>query len=49
MANVRAMTPALAKQSLGILLGEKSGFYCRALTDSGKYIDASYRDKALAR
>jgi len=70
VANVRAMTPALAKQSLGILLGDKTGFYKdvrldaqgaqtvlalrskyagRTLGDSGKYIDASYRDKALAR
>jgi ABC-type nitrate/sulfonate/bicarbonate transport system substrate-binding protein len=70
VANVRAMTPALAKQSLTILLGDKSGFYKdvrldaqgaqtvlalrskytgRALGDPAKYIDASYRDKALAR
>jgi ABC-type nitrate/sulfonate/bicarbonate transport system substrate-binding protein len=70
VANVRAMTPALAKQSLGILLGEKSGFYKdvrldkqgaatvlalrskyagRTLGDPAKYIDGSYRDKALAR
>jgi ABC-type nitrate/sulfonate/bicarbonate transport system substrate-binding protein len=70
VANVRAMTPALAKQSLGILLGDKTGFYKdvrldaqgaqtvlalrskyagRPLGDPAKYIDASYRDKALAR
>ena len=72
VANVRAMTPALARQSLGVLLGEKSGFYRdvrldregaatvlalrskyakprRTLTDAGKYIDPSYREKALAR
>ena len=70
VANVRAMTPALAKQSLGILLGEKTGFYKdvrldaqgaqtvlalrskytgRKLGDPGKYIDSSYRDKALAK
>jgi ABC-type nitrate/sulfonate/bicarbonate transport system substrate-binding protein len=70
VANVRAMTPALAKQSLGILLGDKTGFYKdvrldaqgaqtvlalrskyagRPLGDPAKYVDASYRDKALAR
>jgi ABC-type nitrate/sulfonate/bicarbonate transport system substrate-binding protein len=70
VANVRAMTPALAKQSLGILLGDKTGFYKdvrldaqgaqtvlalrskyagRPLGDPAKYIDPSYRDKALAR
>jgi ABC-type nitrate/sulfonate/bicarbonate transport system substrate-binding protein len=27
VANVRAMTPALARQSLNLLLGEKTGFY----------------------
>ena len=27
VANMRAMTPPLAKQSLGILLGDKTGFY----------------------
>ena len=27
VANVRAMTPALAKQSLTVLLGDKNGFY----------------------
>ena len=70
VANVRAMTPALAKQSLGILLGDKTGFYKdvrldaqgaqtvlalrskytgRPLGDPAKYVDTSYRDKALAR
>ena len=72
VANVRAMTPALAKRSLGVLLGEKTGFFRdvrldpqgaatvlalrskysearRPLTDAGKYMDGSYRDKALAR
>jgi len=70
VANVRAMTPVLAKQSLGILLGDKTGFYKdvrldaqgaqtvlalrskytgRPLGDPAKYVDASYRDKALAR
>jgi ABC-type nitrate/sulfonate/bicarbonate transport system substrate-binding protein len=70
VANVRAMTPALAKQSLGILLGDKTGFYKdvrldaqgaqtvlalrskyagRKLGDPAKYIDSTYRDKALAR
>ena len=72
VANVRAMTPALAKRSLVVLLGEKAGFYRdvrldpqgaatvlalrskysearRPLTDAGKYMDGSYRDKALAR
>jgi ABC-type nitrate/sulfonate/bicarbonate transport system substrate-binding protein len=68
VANVRAMTPALAKQSLGVLLSDKSGFYKdvrldpkgmqtvlalrskytgKALTDPAKYIDPSYRSKAL--
>jgi ABC-type nitrate/sulfonate/bicarbonate transport system substrate-binding protein len=72
VANMRAMTPALAKRALGSFLGENSGFYRdlrldregaatvlalrskyaeprRALGDPGKYIDSSYRDKALAR
>ena len=72
VANVRAMTPALAKQSLGVLLNEKSGFFKdvrldpkgmetvlalrskfsdakRTLSDPSKYVDTSYRDKALAR
>ena len=72
VANVRAMTPALARESLGILLGEKSGFYKdvrldrpgaqtvlalrskyaeprKPLGDPDKYMDPSYRDKALAR
>ena len=72
VANVRAMTPALAKQSLGVLLNEKSGFFKdvrldpkgmqtvlalrskyseakRTLSEPGKYIDGSYREKALAR
>jgi ABC-type nitrate/sulfonate/bicarbonate transport system substrate-binding protein len=72
VANVRAMTPALAKQSLGVLLGDSSGFYKdvrldpkgmqtvlalrskfseakRTLSEPGKYIDASYREKALGR
>lgn len=72
VANVRAMTPALAKQSLSVLLNEKSGFFKdvrldpkgmqtvlalrskfseakRTLSEPGKYIDTSYRDKALAR
>ena len=68
VANVRAMTPALAKQSLGVLLSDKSGFYkdvrldpkgmqtvlalrskytVKTLTDPAKYIDPSYRSKAL--
>ncbi|HYR34482.1 MAG TPA: ABC transporter substrate-binding protein [Burkholderiales bacterium] len=70
VANVRAMTPPLAKQSLPILLGDKTGFYKdvrldaqgaqtvlalrskytgKPLGDPGKYMDASYRDKALGR
>ena len=72
VANVRAMTPALAKQTLNVFLGEITGFYRdvrldmqgaqtvlalrskyaepkKALSDPGKYIDASYREKALAR
>jgi ABC-type nitrate/sulfonate/bicarbonate transport system substrate-binding protein len=72
VANVRAMTPALAKQTLNVFLGETTGFYRdvrldmqgaqtvlalrskyaepkKALSDPGKYIDASYREKALAR
>ena len=72
VANVRAMTPALAKQSLGVLLNDKSGFFKdvrldpkgmetvlalrskfsdakRTLSDPSKYVDTSYRDKALAR
>ena len=72
VANVRAMTPALARQSLSVLLGEKTGFFRdvrldsqgaasvlalrskysearRTLGDPGKYVDPSYREKALAR
>lgn len=72
VANVRAMTPALARQSLGVLLNDNSGFFKdlrldakgmqtvlalrskyseakRTLSDPGKYIDNSYRDKALAK
>jgi len=70
IAHVRAMTPPLARQSLGILLGEKTGFYKdlrldtqgaqtvlalrskyagRKLGDPSRYIDGSYRDKALSR
>jgi ABC-type nitrate/sulfonate/bicarbonate transport system substrate-binding protein len=72
VANVRAMTPALAKQSLGVLLNDRSGFFKdvrldpkgmetvlalrskfseakRTLSDPGKYVDTSYREKALAR
>src|SRR5438477_11363947 len=69
VANMRAMTPPLAKQSLGILAGDKTGFYQdlrlaapgaktvlalrskyagRELGDPAKYIDSSYRDKALS-
>jgi hypothetical protein len=68
VANMRAMTPALAKQSLTIMLGEKTGFYRdvrldpqgvqtvlalrskyagRPLGDPARYIDPSYRAKAL--
>lgn len=70
VANMRAMTPALARQSLGVLLNERSGFFQdvrldpkgmatvlalrskfsaarRTLSDPGKYIDSSYREKAL--
>jgi ABC-type nitrate/sulfonate/bicarbonate transport system substrate-binding protein len=71
-ANVRAMTPALAKQSLGGLLNDNSGFFKdvrldpkgmetvlalrskfseakRTLSEPGKYLDTSYREKALGR
>ena len=72
VANVRAMTPPLAKQSLPVLLSDKSGFFKdvrletqaaqsvlamrtkyaepkKALGEPAKYIDLSYREKALAR
>jgi ABC-type nitrate/sulfonate/bicarbonate transport system substrate-binding protein len=68
--NVRAMIPALAKQTLDVLLHREAGFFCdvrldpagmetvlrlrskfsaarRALSDAGKYVDASYRRRAL--
>ena len=66
VAHMRSMTPALARQSLALFLGEK-GFYRdvrldpagaktvlalrskyagRPLGDPGKYIDASYRERA---
>ena len=69
LANVRAMTPPLAKQSLPIFLDERTGFYKdvrldadgartvlglrskyagRSLGDPMRYIDPSYREKALA-
>ena len=67
VAHMRSMTPALARQSLALFLGEKTGFYRdlrldaagarsvlalrskyagRPLGDPGKYIDASYRERA---
>ena len=70
VANVRAMTPALARQALGVLLHSEAGFFRdvrldpsglrnvlelrskftgKALTDPGRYLDASYREKALGR
>ncbi len=72
VANVRAMTPALAQQSLDVLLDRDSGFFQdvrldgagmaavlalrskfspakRVLADPGKYLDVSYRQKALKR
>lgn len=72
VANMRAMTPALASQSLGVLLSERSGFFKdlrldpegmetvlalrskfseakRPPGEPAKYIDTSYRDKALGR
>ena len=70
VANMRSMTPALARQSLAVFLGEKTGFYRdvrldpagaktvlalrskyagRQLGDPGKYIDASYRERALGQ
>ena len=69
VANVRAMTPPLAKRSLEIFLDERTGFHKdvrldaqgahtvlalrskyagRPLGDPAKYIDTSYREKALA-
>jgi ABC-type nitrate/sulfonate/bicarbonate transport system substrate-binding protein len=70
LANVRAMTPPLAKQSLAVLLHPESGFFRdvrldragmetvlrlrskfaearRPLSDAAKYVDPSYRLKAL--
>jgi len=72
VANVRAMTPVLAKQSLAVLLDGESGFFKdvrldqagmetvlrlrskfsearRVLSDPAKYVDTSYRQKALGR
>ncbi|MEO6565453.1 MAG: ABC transporter substrate-binding protein, partial [Casimicrobiaceae bacterium] len=72
VANIRDMTPALAKQSYDLLLADKGGITrdlaldpeglrtvlalrskyglpTRTLTDPMRYIDLSYRDKALAR
>ena len=70
VANVRAMTPALAKQTLEVLLDPVSGFFRDVrldpagmetvlalrskfgkvkLFDPQKYLDSSYRQKALAR
>ena len=70
VANVRAMTPQLGRQSLEVLLHEKSGFFKdvavdvrgvetvlrlrskfgeprKSLTDPAKYVDLSYRRKAM--
>jgi len=70
IANVRGMAPALAKQSLDVLLDAESGFFedvrldaagmdtvlrlrskfsepPRTLSDPAKYVDTSYRQKAL--
>ena len=70
VANVRAMTPALAKQTLEVLLDPASGFFRDVRLDSAgmetvlalrsrfgnvklydpqKYLDPSYRRKALTR
>lgn len=70
VANVRTMTPQLARASLDTLLNPKSGFQRdvavdmkgaatvlqlrskytgKPLSDPSKYVDASYREKALAR
>jgi ABC-type nitrate/sulfonate/bicarbonate transport system substrate-binding protein len=70
VANVRAMTPALAGQTLAVLLDERHGFFrdvrldaagmksvlalrskfsAARFSDPAKYVDLSYRDKALAR
>jgi len=70
VANVRAMTPALAKQTLEVLLDPASGFFRDVRLDSAgmetvlalrsrfgnvklydpqKYLDPSYRKKALTR
>ena len=70
VANARAMTPALAKQTLEVLLDPVSGFFRDVrldpagmetvlalrskfgnvkLYDPQKYLDPSYRQKALAR
>jgi ABC-type nitrate/sulfonate/bicarbonate transport system substrate-binding protein len=69
VANMRAMTPEVARQSLSVFLKEETGFYRdvrldpqgaatvlalrskyagKPLSQAAKYIDASYRDKALA-
>src|SRR2546423_9152431 len=70
IANIRDMTPSLARQSYDLLLGDKSGLARdlapdvsgmrtvlrlrskfgtpqKTLTDPLKYVDLSYRDKAL--
>ncbi len=70
VANVRAMNPQLARQSLQVLLHDKSGFFKdvavdekglaavlalrskyadprKTLSDPAKYVDDSYRKKAL--
>jgi ABC-type nitrate/sulfonate/bicarbonate transport system substrate-binding protein len=70
VANLRAMTPPLAKQSLEVLLDGKSGFMRdaavdlkgvetvlalrskftgQALSDPAKYVDSTYRNKALGQ
>jgi len=72
IANVRDMTPALAKQSYDLLLGDKGGLSRdlapdlagmrtvlrlrgkfgsppKTLTDPMKYVDLSYREKALGK
>jgi ABC-type nitrate/sulfonate/bicarbonate transport system substrate-binding protein len=70
VANIRAMTPALAREALKVFLDPESGFYRdvrldpagaatvlalrskyagRKLEDPSRYMDGSYRSRALAR
>jgi hypothetical protein len=48
VANARDMTPALAHRACDVLLRSKFGEPNKTLADPARYIDPSYRDRAMA-